>query len=130
MSAVSRAIVLVDHGSRRPEANAQLEALAERVRAREPGTLVLTAHLEVAPPDIADALARCADAGADDVVLLPWFLAPGRHTADDIPRAVAAAIARHPSLRVRIGEPIGLDAKVVDLAMARIAGAREGSASR
>lgn len=130
MSAVSRAIVLVDHGSRRPEANAQLEALAERVRAREPGTLVLTAHLEVAPPDVAEALARCAAVGADDVVLLPWFLAPGRHTAEDIPRAVAAATARHPSLRVRIGEPIGLDPRLVDLAMARIAGARGGSASR
>jgi sirohydrochlorin ferrochelatase len=130
VTAVSRAIVLVDHGSRRPEANAQLDALAERVRAREPGTLVLTAHLEVARPDIAEALARCAEVGADDVVLLPWFLAPGRHTAEDIPRAVAAARARHPSLRVRIGEPIGLDATLVDLAMARVARAREGSASR
>jgi len=130
VSAVSRAIVLVDHGSRRPEANAQLEALAERVRAREPGTLVLTAHLEVAQPDIGDALARCAAAGADDVVLLPWFLAPGRHTAEDIPRAVAAATLLHPSLRVRIGEPIGLDAKLFDLAMARIAGARDASGSR
>jgi sirohydrochlorin ferrochelatase len=124
VSAVSRAIVLVDHGSRRVEANAQLEALAERVRAREPDTLVVTAHLEVEAPDIAEALAGCAAAGAKDVVLLPWFLAPGRHTAEDIPRAVALACARHPELRVRIGEPLGLDAVLVELALARIAFAR------
>jgi sirohydrochlorin ferrochelatase len=119
-----RAIVLVDHGSRRAEANAQLEALAERVREREPGTLVVTAHLEIAGPDIGEALAACASAGARDVVLLPWFLAPGRHTAEDIPRAVAAARERLPSLRVRIGEPLGLDARLVDVALSRIEDAR------
>ena len=120
-----RAIVLVDHGSRRPEANAQLEALAERVREREPGTLVVTAHLELAAPDIGEALAACASAGARDVVLLPWFLAPGRHTAEDIPRAVAAARERLPSLRIQIGEPLGLDARLVDVALSRIEDARE-----
>jgi sirohydrochlorin ferrochelatase len=125
---VSRAIVLVDHGSRRSEANAQLEALAARVREREPGTLVATAHLEVEPPDIAEALAECARAGALDVVLLPWFLSPGRHTAEDIPRSVARACARHPGLRVRIGEPLGLDPRLVEVAMARIAEARTGDA--
>lgn len=121
---MSRAILLVDHGSRRPEANEQLEALAELLRAREPDTLVATAHLEVAPPDIAEALAACARAGALDVVLLPWFLAPGRHTREDIPRQVAQACARHPGLRVRVGEPLGLDARLVELALARIASAR------
>jgi sirohydrochlorin ferrochelatase len=125
VGAVPRAIVLVDHGSRRAEANAQLEALAERLREREPGTLVVTAHLEVAQPDIAAALALCASAGAREVVVLPWFLAPGRHTAEDIPRAVAAARERLPSLCVRIGEPLGLDTRLVDVALARIADARE-----
>jgi sirohydrochlorin ferrochelatase len=122
-----RAIVLVDHGSRRAEANAQLEAIAARLREREPGTLVVTAHLELEPPDIGAALASCASAGAQDVVLLPWFLAPGRHTAEDIPRAVAAARERHPSLRVRIGEPLGLDPRLVDVALSRIEDARESS---
>lgn len=124
MSAVSRAVVVVDHGSRRPEANAQLEALAERLRESEPGTLVATAHLELEPPSIADAIARCAGAGAREVVVLPWFLAPGRHTAEDIPRQVDAARARHPELRIRVGDPLGLHPKLVEVALERIAGAR------
>lgn len=126
---MSRAILLVDHGSRRSEAGQQLEALAELLRAREPGTLVLTAHLEVAPPGIGDALAACAGAGALDVVLLPWFLAPGRHTLEDIPREVAQARARHPGLRIRVGEPLGLDPRLVELAQARIASARGETSS-
>jgi len=124
VSDLSRAIVLVDHGSRRPEANEQLEALAGLLRAREPGTLVLTAHLEILPPDLVDALGACARAGAHDVVVLPWFLAAGRHTRDDIPERVAEGSARHPELRVRIGEPLGLHAKLIEVAWERIAAAR------
>jgi sirohydrochlorin ferrochelatase len=124
VSPVSRAVVLVDHGSRRPEANAQLESLAELLRARESGTLVLTAHLEVVPPSIVDALGTCAAAQACDVVVLPWFLAAGRHTSEDIPRLVAEARTLHPGLRVRIGAPLGLEAKLVELALQRIADAR------
>ena len=124
MSPATRAIVLVDHGSRRAEANEQLEALAQSLRAREPATLVLTAHLEVLPPGLADALDACARAGVRDVVVLPWFLAAGRHTRDDIPQQVADAAARHPELRVQIGEPLGLHAKLVEVALERIEAAR------
>ena len=49
-----RAILLVDHGSRRAEANAQLEVLAEGVRRKRPGWVVHTAHLELAPPRVAE----------------------------------------------------------------------------
>jgi sirohydrochlorin cobaltochelatase len=124
---VSRAILLVDHGSRRPEANEQLEALAKLLRAREPGTRVATAHLELEPPDIGAALDALARDGAREVVLLPWFLAPGRHTREDIPRQVEAARARNSGLRVHVAEPLGLDAKLVELALARIADARASS---
>jgi sirohydrochlorin ferrochelatase len=124
VSPVARAIVVVDHGSRRPEANAQLEALAAELRAREPDTLIRTAHLEVVAPDLVAALSECVAAGAKEVVLLPWFLAPGRHTADDIPRAVARARERHPDLCVHLADPIGLDPRLVELALERIASAR------
>ncbi|MCA9509637.1 MAG: ferredoxin, partial [Myxococcales bacterium] len=65
------AIVLIDHGSRRAEANAQLEALAREVRARRPDAHVATAHLEVVPPDLAHAVAACVAAGATRVVVHP-----------------------------------------------------------
>jgi sirohydrochlorin ferrochelatase len=125
VSATQRAVVLLDHGSRRTEANAQLEELAARVREREPGTLVATAHLEVLAPTIGDAIAECARAGAREIVVLPWFLAPGRHTAEDIPRQVDAARAAHPGVEIRVGDALGLHPKLIELALERIAEARE-----
>jgi sirohydrochlorin ferrochelatase len=117
---VKRAVLLVDHGSRRPEANAQLEDLAALVRARLPDRLVEVAHLDLAEPTIAQGIDACAAAGAGEIVVHPFFLAPGRHTREDIPRLVEEAAARHPGLAARVGEPLGLDDRLVDLVVARI----------
>jgi sirohydrochlorin ferrochelatase len=117
---VTRAILLVDHGSRRPEANAQLEALARRIRARIPDRVVETAHLDVIEPSIPAGIDACVAAGAEDVMVHPFFLAPGLHTTRDIPRLVAEAAGRHPGLRVRISEPLGLHEKLVDVVLERI----------
>jgi sirohydrochlorin ferrochelatase len=117
---VKRAVLLVDHGSRRDEANAVLEALAERLRARVPGRVVCIAHMELSPPDVAAGLAECAAAGAEEVVVIPYFLGPGRHTSRDIPRLVAEAAAAHPALRICIGEPLGVHDKLVDVILERI----------
>lgn len=117
---MTRAVLLVDHGSRRPEANEQLEALAARLRLRLPERLVLTAHLDLVPPDVGAGLAACAEAGATDVVVHPYFLGPGRHTREDIPRRVAEARARHPRMTIRISEPLGLHERILDVVVERI----------
>ncbi|MEZ4214852.1 MAG: CbiX/SirB N-terminal domain-containing protein [Myxococcota bacterium] len=124
------AIVLIDHGSRRAEANAQLEALAREVRARRPDAHVATAHLEVVPPDLAHAVAACVAAGATRVVVHPFFLSPGRHTQEDLPRLVDAARAEHPGVAIALSEPLGLDARIVDVALARIDAARTDAPER
>ncbi len=117
---MKRAVLLVDHGSRRKEANEQLLALAERVRERLPGRHVETAHLEVLEPTIGQGIDACAAAGAEEVVVHPFFLSPGRHTQEDIPQRVEEAAARHPSLRVRMGPPLGLHDSLVDAVLSRI----------
>jgi sirohydrochlorin ferrochelatase len=121
---VKRGILLVDHGSRRPEANAQLEALAERLRGRVPDAVVATAHMELAEPTIAQALDACVAAGAGEIVVHPYFLGPGSHTTHDIPRLVAEAAARHPGVSVRVSEPLGLHDKIVDVVLERVKDAR------
>ncbi len=117
---MKQAVLLVDHGSRRQEANEQLLDLAERVRARLPDRLVETAHLDVVEPTIGQGIDACAAAGAEEVVVHPFFLSPGRHTQEDIPRLVAEAAARHPTLRVRVGPPLGLHDSLVEAVVARI----------
>ena len=115
-----RAILLVDHGSRRAAANELLEEMAKRVRAREPGTLVFTGHLEIAEPSIPQGIAACVAAGADEIVVHPYFLSPGRHTSSDIPRIVDAAAAEHTGVRISVTEPLGPHDKLVDVILERV----------
>jgi sirohydrochlorin ferrochelatase len=113
------AVVLIDHGSREPAANAVVEELAEALRQRLPGP-VEVAHLELAPPDLAAAVARCVGRGAREVVVVPFFLAPGRHSAKDIPALAEAAAARHPGVPVRVAPPLGAHPALVEALLDRI----------
>lgn len=114
-----RAVVLLDHGSREPEANAQLEALARLLAARLPGRRIATAHLGVAEPGLADAVAACVREGASDVVVLPCFIAPGKHVRADLPRLIADLARAHREARIRLAEPLGAHPAVADALAAR-----------
>ena len=119
---MKRAVLLVDHGSRRPESNAQLEALAERVRERMPERLVAVAHMELAAPSIADAIDACVAGGVEEIVVHPYFLGPGNHTREDIPRLVAGAGARPPGGRLEKTQPHRPPEGRVVVVVARVVG--------
>ncbi|HEY8431090.1 MAG TPA: CbiX/SirB N-terminal domain-containing protein [Sandaracinaceae bacterium] len=116
-----RALLLVDHGSRRADANAVLEELAELVRART-RDVVRTAHLELAPPTIAEGFDACVAAGANEVVVVPVFLAPGRHASEDVPR-LAREAAERLGVAWRVADVLGADPLLAELVLARAHGA-------
>jgi sirohydrochlorin ferrochelatase len=114
-------VILVDHGSRRDESN---EMLLDVVRdfARSAGMpIVEPAHMELAEPSIATAFARCVERGATTVVVFPYFLLPGRHWNDDIPRLAAAAAKTHPGVRYLVTAPFGLHPLMAEVMQQRIA---------
>lgn len=115
---MARALLIVDHGSRLADANAVLDSVAEAVRRRRADLHVEVAHMELAGPSLAEALGRCAER-AEEVVVVPYFLGPGRHTRRDIPRLVEEARRAHPGVHVRIGEPLGFDERLVDVVLDR-----------
>lgn len=115
-----KAIVLVDHGSRVAEANAVLDEVAALLRRRVPDRIVETAHMELAPPTLAEAIARCVAAGAGEIVVHPYFLAPGAHATRDIPAQAAAAAERHPGVTVRVSQPLGAHEGIVAAILARV----------
>jgi sirohydrochlorin ferrochelatase len=120
---MTRAVLLVDHGSRLPEANAVLERVAELVRARLPDRIVRVAHLGLARPTLGEGIDACVAEGAREVVVHPYFLAPGRHSTQDIPTQVAAAARRHPEVSMRVTEPLGVHEALVDAILARVGAA-------
>jgi sirohydrochlorin ferrochelatase len=114
-------VILVDHGSRRDESNAMLLDVV-RDFARSTGMpIVEPAHMELAEPSIATAFARCVERGAKTVVVFPYFLLPGRHWNDDIPRLAAAAAKDHPSVRYLVTAPFGLHPLMAEVMQQRIA---------
>lgn len=113
-------IILVDHGSKKDDANQMLLEVADRFRATTGAAIVEPAHMELAPPSIADAFAACVRQGAKRIVVHPYFLAPGRHSTSDIPRMAAEAAAAHPGVPYTVSEPLGLDDRLIAAAADRI----------
>ena len=117
---MTRAILLVDHGSRNDEANRLLDEVAAKLRERASDHVVRVAHMDLAEPSISQGVDDCVAVGATEIVVHPYFLGPGRHTTEDIPRLVGEASARYPGLPVRISPPLGVHDKLIEVILARI----------
>lgn len=116
-----RAILLIDHGSRRAEANEMLEQVAELVRREAgPGVLVRAAHMELCPPSVAEAFRDCVEAGATEIVAHPYMLTRGRHATEDIPTLVREAAADHPGVKWRVTDPLGLHPLLARIILDRV----------
>jgi len=102
-----RGLLLIDHGSRRAEANTQLEDMARRVAGLRPGDEVGVAHMEIAQPDIAAGVADLVTRGATEIVALVYFLGDGRHVSTDVPHLVAQACAAFPGVTWRCSPALG-----------------------
>jgi sirohydrochlorin ferrochelatase len=117
---VSRALLIIDHGSRRPDAHTHLEWIASQVRGLAKDLLVYIAHMEVAEPSIPQAIAECAAAGVTELIVHPLFLVPGRHLTEQIPNLVEEAASRHPGLRVRVTAQVGSAPGIAELILATL----------
>jgi sirohydrochlorin ferrochelatase len=115
-----KAILLIDHGSRRDAANEMMDCMANLLQAMAgPDVIARYAHMELAEPSIASGLRHCVDAGATEVICFPYMLSPGKHSTGDIPRMVMAAAAAHPGLKVRVTDAFGVHEKLAELILGR-----------
>ena len=115
-----RGILVVGHGSRRPEANEDVREVTRAISRRTGFKLVEPAFLEIEHPNIAEGFARLAQRGVSDITVHPYFLSPGRHTRGDIPVEVAAASSRFPGINYRISEPLSAHHLVIEASIERI----------
>ncbi len=113
-------IILVDHGSRRAESNDMLLDVVRDFESASGFAIVEPAHMELAEPSIDTAFARCVERGASTIVVFPYFLLPGRHWNEDIPRLAAAAAKQHPGIRYVVTAPFGLHPLMSEIMRQRI----------
>ena len=112
------ALLIVDHGSRRQEANDMLEGVADVVRRQQPNLIVHIGHMELADPTIEQGITACAEDGATDIVVHPYMLSPGRHATEDIPR-MAQTAAEQNGVTVRVTGPLGIHDKIGEVVLER-----------
>src|SRR5438270_393952 len=124
---MTNGIIIVDHGSTRDESNRMLEQVAVLFAQRfaDRYSIVEPAHMELAEPSIATAYARCVQRGAQRVIVCPFFLGPGKHWTQDIPRLTAQAAARFPQTAYHVTPTLGIDDLILELLEKRTSGCIE-----
>ena len=106
-------VLFMDHGSRNDASNKRLHDLAKLYQQSVPSSktttvIVRAAHMEIATPSVQDGIVSLIEAGVDEIVCHPYFLSPGRHVKEDIPRIVTEAIeALNVEIPVRTTDPVG-----------------------
>jgi len=114
-----QALLIVDHGSKRNEANEMLKDVVAAVKVLVPDMPVHFAHMELCEPTIAMGFAKCVQDGATEVIVHPYMLSPGRHATSDIPAMSAEAAAQHPGVTFRVTKCLGVDRKIAELVLDR-----------
>ena len=108
-------LLLIAHGSRRPKrmpissmwpSNCAIAVVIPSSRFR---------ILELAEPDIETGAAVCVDRGATDVILLPYFLSPGKHVVEDLAAVRDRLQTRFPECRFVLAEPLGRHPLVIEI---------------
>ncbi len=102
-----KTLLLVAHGSRRDAANDEIRALTERLRVAARFGLTECAFLEFASPTIAEGAAQLVNAGASQIIVLPYFLADGNHVIADLPAHIARIQQQHPSIDITLAPHLG-----------------------
>lgn len=113
-------VVIVDHGSRKEESNRRLEQFVELFRSRTDYRVVEPAHMELASPSIEEAFGSCVRTGVSSILLVPFFLLPGRHWQEDLPRLARLASETHGSVPYMLSAPIGVHEGLVDILRERM----------
>ena len=117
------AVLLCGHGSRDPEAITEFELAAAALRPRLPQFDFATGYLEFTRPTIRDGLALLAARGAQRILAVPGMLFAASHVKNDLPWEMNSFVADNPGIDVRLARDLGIDAKLLQAAAARIAAA-------
>lgn len=112
-----RVLIIAAHGSRHGESNDEIRRLCAEI-ANYVGSgysSVEPAFLEFAVPSVSLAVDKAVEAGATRVVVLPYFLAGGRHVLADIPAILDAKRREYPELRIEMSAYVGANPKMAEL---------------
>lgn len=113
-------VLLIAHGSRRAEANADLLLLARQIVSQGGYSIVEVAYLELTPPTIAEGGRACVQRGATRVLMMPYFLSAGVHVVQDMETARQALAAEFPQVQFDLCPHLGLHPLMTQIVLSRL----------
>lgn len=124
---MSKAILIVGHGSRLSFNKMTLEAQADNLR-RLRNEDVYIGFNETSFPTIEDTMVEMADNGVDEVVAVPFFIASGLHMTRDIPPKLglkdgereAVVDVKGKKMKMYFETPFGEDPNLTDILCEKI----------
>ncbi|MGF1581959.1 MAG: sirohydrochlorin chelatase [Gemmataceae bacterium] len=124
------ALLLMAHGSRNTEANADLFHVAEQIKARGEYSIVQASFLELADPDIERGGQMCVEQGAAHVLMLPYFLSAGVHVRSDLTEIRNNLASQFSEVSFVLGKPLGRHPLLIDVLMERAREAQKTDSQR
>ena len=121
---IMKALLIVAHGSRRPEGNKEIMDLAERLAAQAGDRFdrVAGAFIQFTTPLLGDRIAELAREGVTHITLFPYFIASGSHVSKDIPESVEQARKDHPGLEFTVMPHLGASRRIPALILDELHG--------
>ena len=113
-------VMICGHGSPDQEAIDEFVDLAEQIRQSLPTLEVQSGFLEFAHPTIEEGLIALKDRGVDRILAIPGILFAAGHVKNDLPWEVNRFAAANPSIDIRFGRELGIDARLLAAAVDRI----------
>jgi len=109
------ALVALAHGSRDPRSAATIQTLCTEVRTMRPDLRIEPAFLELSKPSFSTVVDKLVRAGYEEIVVVPLLLTEAYHAKVDVPAAIAEAESRHPGLKVRASQILGLETMFLEV---------------
>lgn len=122
-------VLYVSHGSRVEEARKEAESFLHKVHEHVDVELGEVCFLELAKPTIGEGVERLVKAGATKIAVIPVLLLRAGHYYKDVPQEIEKAKQKFPFIEVSYGEPLGVQDRIVDVLVDRIASVPKASSN-
>jgi Uncharacterized conserved protein len=115
-----KAILILAHGSRERNTIETLEKVTAMTKVQLPGILIETAYMEFCDINVEKGLDILVEKGADEIVVVPYFLFSGIHIREDVPGEIREYAEKHPGIKISMGNTLGADPRLADILADRI----------
>lgn len=115
-----KGVLILAHGSREKATEETLNYIVAQLKAQLPEQMIQSAYLQFSEKDLSWGLNTLADAGAKEIVVVPYFLFSGVHICEDIPEEIKNYCKKRPGLEIRMGKTLGTDHRLAEILADRV----------